>query len=684
MRRLVYSIVFLSFGFLTACGGDGGGNPVDNTDPGSDPPQISSVSPNPMVEGQSAVLTGSNFSPTAASNTVTLDNVSLQVTQASATSLTVTIPGGCGPLRATSLRVVSGGVSSPAFSVMVAPDPADSALQDVDIEVGEQVIYRGPRHCFDLPTLGGPAQYLIGIQSTGRGGAATRDVAIQGTITGGLPAPPAPTAAAEAPRPSVRVMPRGLEESEGARLLQRHRARHHEIMEDLVRPVRNPAIRLAAQAARRAPSRAVIDGTELVGDSVVLRVRTGTGCNMVDTDSVTSVLKVQSDRSMWWVDVDNPVDGFSDAELEGLGILFDQVIWAGNIAEFGYVNDIDGNGRVVILISRKLNEDSSELGRLLGFVNPCDLFPRDDATGLFASNEGEFFYAIAPDPAGEVGDSTSVETLLEILPIIIAHEFTHIIQFSRREASTTAVDFMASFVSEGQATLAEEIIGHLVLLNEQGQNLDVLVAFDFDSTQVYPWYLSQFVDLVYYFGWPGERDIPRIEGTPHECGWIAIVEHPCGGRPLWYGVTWSFLRWASDVHGTALGGEPAFQAALIDGNLSGLENLEQALASVGTLEDHLAHWAATFYMDDRPGASAVNTMSSWDLLSINEGVVDTAWLNPKERGFINFTETVTVRDGSTAYFLIGETSPTSYTLRVGTPTGSALDSDVQVWVVRTQ
>ena len=137
---------------------------------------------------------------------------------------------------------------------------------------------------------------------------------------------------------------------------------------------------------------------------------------------------------------------------------------------------------------------------------------------------------------------------------------------------------------------------------------------------------------------------------------------------------------------TALGGEAAFQAALIDGDLSGFDNLEDVLdgAGQGTLEDHLARWAAMLYMDGRPGASAENSMSSWDLFSASQVIVETAWLHPVEYGFADFSETVTVRDPSTAYFLVGGPGMSSFTLRVGTPSGSDLASDVQVWLVRTQ
>ena len=105
MRRLARSIVFLSCSYAAACGGD---DPVAAT---PDPPEISSVSPNPMVEGQTVILTGTNFSANAVSNTVTIDNATLPVTAASTTSLTVTIPEGCGPLRIASLRVTVSGHS---------------------------------------------------------------------------------------------------------------------------------------------------------------------------------------------------------------------------------------------------------------------------------------------------------------------------------------------------------------------------------------------------------------------------------------------------------------------------------------------------------------------------------------------------------------------------------------------
>jgi len=57
-------------------------------------PTITSFTPSSGAIGTSIVITGTNFSTTAANNTVTINGVTATVTEATATSLTVTIPAG--------------------------------------------------------------------------------------------------------------------------------------------------------------------------------------------------------------------------------------------------------------------------------------------------------------------------------------------------------------------------------------------------------------------------------------------------------------------------------------------------------------------------------------------------------------------------------------------------------------
>ena len=468
---------------------------------------------------------------------------------------------------------------------------------------------------------------------------------------------------------------------------RQYRAGHTALMESLLAPVKESfAFRGAASLAQPAPARVVVDGTENVGDQKEFRVRRlGRDCSEVATGLVTAELRAKTSTSMWWIDVDNPVGGFSTTQLEELGAVFDDFIYATEVAEYGPVTDLDGNGRIVIVMTKQINNDNTEGPQTIGFVNPCDFITRG-VDGIHTSNEGEYFYALAPDPDSVLGQLADPDAYLRFLPLVIAHEFTHIFQFGRRIVSTTATDLMAIFISEGQATISEEIVGHSILANGARQNLDVRVAFDLDSLQAFPWYLNPWVDMAYYFGWPADREATRVEGAPQECTWIASdSNHPCGGRPLWYGVTWSLLRWISDQYGDVLGGEAAFQTAIIDGDRAGFENLADILGSEVDLEDLLAQWSATLYMDDRPGAVAPLTLSSWNLRSVADGLVETAWLHPTAHEFVDFADDVTIRDPSTAYFLIGGSgSPQSYTLRVGATGGGDLSATLQVWLVRTQ
>ena len=682
MYRPIVFVLALSV-FLTACGGDD-----DSTGPPSGPPQITGVSPDPLIEGQDATISGSNFASNTASNMVVLDGVPLPVSAATSTSLTVTIPSGCGLARVATLEVSVFSLTSGPINITVNPDPNSPAPETVSLAVGEQAVFHDTSYCFNLGSGPANAQYLLGVQSTGTSGNTVRGVTVQG-ILGTSTAAPARSVTA---LPSSRLVgpepfqPQSFEDP-FARMYRQHRLGHTALMENLVAPVREPmAFRGAASLAQRAPARVVVDGTENVWDQKEFRVRRlGRDCSEIATGFVTAELRATTATSMWWTDVDNPPGGFTNAQFDELAALFDNSIYATEVAEYGAVTDLDGNGRIVIIMTKQINSDNASTSQTIGFVNPCDFLARD-VDGIHTSNEGEFFYTLAPDPDSTFGQFVDPVSFFEFLPLVIAHEFTHIFQFGRRIVSPTATDLMALFVSEGQATLSEEIVGHSVLSNTARQNLNVRVALNLDSLQAYPWYLNPWVDMVYYFGWPADRDADKIEGAPQECTWIASdSDHPCGGRSLWYGVTWSLLRWLSDQYGDALGGEAAFQTAIIDGDRSGFDNLGDVLAGQGSFDDLLAQWAATLYMDDRPGAIAPLTMSSWDLRSVADGLLDTAWLHPTEYGFVNFADDVTIRDPSTAYFLVGGNgAPQSYTVRVGATGGGDMSQLLQVWLVRTQ
>ncbi|SVD14741.1 uncharacterized protein METZ01_LOCUS367595, partial [marine metagenome] len=73
-------LVFTLTAFLANCGGDGDGADTGGaTGPTSGPPEITGTSPDPMIEGQIATISGKNFSSTTTSNTVLLDSIEITV-----------------------------------------------------------------------------------------------------------------------------------------------------------------------------------------------------------------------------------------------------------------------------------------------------------------------------------------------------------------------------------------------------------------------------------------------------------------------------------------------------------------------------------------------------------------------------------------------------------------------------
>ena len=578
------------------------------------------------------------------------------------------------------------------------PPPPPTALcppgGELNLEIGEQIILRNQSpYCFNLPAATGVTEYLLGIQSVGESGVAVRNITVSGErITTAAQAPvravlPAPSAVG-----TLQISPDFFSDPR-ARMLLEHRTAHRGMFERMTEPTRDPSTRgrmSTLSGALRGPARAVVTGMEEVGDQVEFRVRDGASINCEETASanVLAELQVKNERSMWFVDVENPAGGFSDEQLQEMANLFDDHIYDRETAHFGVVNDKDLNERVGIVITRQINIDNGDGPQVIGFVNPCDFFTRDEQ--FFASNEGEFFYALAPDPDSEVGQERTTESLFDFLPVVIAHEFNHVIQFSHR--FTQNGESMAIFMAEGMATLAEEMVGHSILVNETGQNLSVQVALDVDDTLSYPWYLNPWSDLIFYFGWPGfEEEVidnvtARVPGAPEECTWTEVGDDdPCGSRPLWYGVTWSFLRWAADQFGEEFGGEPFFHQELINNNTAGFENLREVLSPFGAFEDLLAQWSAAFYMDDREGRSDPrHVVSSWDYFSADTGLKSQAWLRPHRKAFGDFSEEVKVRDPSTAYYLIGGSLAPQFSLKVEGSGGGNLGGDIQVWLVRTK
>ena len=200
-----------------------------------------------------------------------------------------------------------------------------------------------------------------------------------------------------------------------------------------------------------------------VGDVVKLNVNGDSACSnpIYHAARVVAV----SNRAVILSDTLNPKNGFTTADFQRFGARFDSLVYPLDVANFGDPTDIDKNGgRIAILFTRAVNEltprgSSQYVG---GFAFSRDLFPNAGnarAQACAASNQGEYFYALTPDPSGSInGNVRSTGFVDSVTTAVLAHELTHIINASRRLYVNNANDFEEKWLDEGLAHEAEELL----------------------------------------------------------------------------------------------------------------------------------------------------------------------------------------------------------------------------------
>jgi len=646
-------------------------------------PQIASVTPSPIVEGQTATITGANFSPTAAGNIVRVGGVPAVVTAASATSLSITVPVlNCKPAQNVNVDVTVGGATGAPKSHAFRP------ATTFTLAAGQQhYIANAGDFCLQFPAAAGSESYLVGVQSVSPTAVSVTPVNVTAEV---------PSGTFVAARPSIAAAPAfgaslaSPVTNARAERLRKHRAVESQIMaaDRAQMEARMQALRSSGRGLKAslsvAASRSLvptIPGTVKVGDVLNIRVpdRNASICQNFIPIAVT--VKAIGTRAIFLEDNANPAGGFTAANYETLRNQFDSQIYPTDTEYFGEPTDFDINSRIAIVITKEINKTANLLGVVFStnFASP---------TQCPASNEGEVFYGKAPDPSGAAGAAYSVADALEDAPVIIAHELAHIIQIGRRGTFPGATSFQTTWELEGQATFAEEVNGFTATGLGPGQNLGFEVAFNAGNPPLAPvdWFTDGFIDLVVYYGF--ETRDTRIAGAPEQCSWLGLRSQgndgPClSGREV-YGVPWSFLRWISDQYGpTFPGGEKAIHRRLIDNTLVGFATISEVVGE--QIDVLLARWAAALYLDDRiTNLDPKLRFTSWNLAAIENRLVQTARLVPRDRPFAAFTDQVSVRGGSTAYFIVSGSNRGAVAIRARDTSDNQLPGVMRMWVVRMQ
>lgn len=258
-------------------------------------------------------------------------------------------------------------------------------------------------------------------------------------------------------------------------------------------------------------------------------------------------------------DTASPAGGLSDAEYQQLGVAFDTLVYGLSTRAFGQVTDLDGNGRVIILFTRAVNEltPSGSDAYTSGFTWAGDLFPRSECA---SSNFGEMFYMLAADPNGEVnGNPRSKEFIQRVAVVTMAHEFQHLINAARRIYVNNASSFEEVWLNEGLSHIAEELVFYRASGLAPGQNIGLSVVQSSPRTlDAANHYLIDNLGLLsaYLRDTEGQSAFQNDDDLPTR------------------GAIWQFLRYAADRQ---TGSQDSFWNRLVNTTSTGRANLQSVL-----------------------------------------------------------------------------------------------------------
>lgn len=183
-------------------------------------------------------------------------------------------------------------------------------------------------------------------------------------------------------------------------------------------------------------------------------------CANLDCNSfvpVTATAHYAGNHGVVFLDDNVPSGGYTEADVDSVGALFDQYLYPIDTTAFGRESDVDGNGQVFILLTDQVNQLSGNCPTrdvVVGYFSGQDLLAQGN------SNLAEIFYGLVPDPASSTCVVDRVKARRLLAPVLI-HEFQHMISYNRHVLLAGGVP-EETWLNEGLSQFAEELGGRQV------------------------------------------------------------------------------------------------------------------------------------------------------------------------------------------------------------------------------
>jgi len=303
--------------------------------------------------------------------------------------------------------------------------------------------------------------------------------------------------------------------------------------------------------------------------------------NSTFTQDVPATVRSVGQHFVIYVDNAAPAPGLSGAQLDSLNTVFDTLVYKIDTTAFGRESDIDGNGKVLVLMSNVINRlvttaQCQSSGYVVGFFFGADI----DRATRSAWNNGEVFYSVVPDPAGTLSCAHSITQVEAQLPVTFAHEFQHMISYNQHILVKGATAPEELWLGEAMSHYAEERVGR---------------AFLAVGDTVH--YCAHVRGVLYDFG--------RYVANPGNTGLVTLTGL---GTLDERGAWWSFVRFLVDQYAadTSNAAADAFTRNLVGTNLRGVANVTAVTAQ--PFETLSRRWVLANYVSDLPGFTAPANM----------------------------------------------------------------------------
>lgn len=510
-------------------------------------PTLASVSPTTIQAGDTVTVTGTQFNSVASGNEVLFGGVRGIITTVSATQLTVVVPA-----------CVSGGtipVTVRVGSATTAPVSVTylTTAFSMNLAVNEGITVSGTElsNCLRLP--GNGAGYLL---------------VPQFATAVSIPSTPFQIGNSSSPLSQQRM--NAMFDRDVRQSATTAQSRFDLALRAYERTMPTPRLVDITQA----PALEALTINSQRTFRVLCSIEVGENC----FQTVNARLKFIGSDVLVYVDNNAPSGGFTDAELQNFGAVFDETLYPIDVRTFGAESDIDANNRVIMLLTPVVNAlvpaaDCTVFGSVLGFFFGFDLSSQSTN-----SNKAEVFYGLVPDPNGAFSCVHSKANVSRVLPGTFIHEFQHMISYNQHvlvRGGSQETDWL----NEGLSHLAEE------LASLHYERKFPPPTGRTNPNQIFPDSSQGYITEQLGNSYDYLLDTQNSSLTLFETG------ECCEGR----GAAWLFMRYLGDQYDNSL------YARLVQTRLTSVANVENATGR--SFASLFGDFVLALYVDSLPGVA---------------------------------------------------------------------------------